>query len=180
MANCRFDVPSYTDLGCNIEGGRVVAFALVDKDHTLTTPDQSTEWLNASYDSDVIIFKEVSGSYSKPSANEVPGKGSQQSRTVGRDHELSLMIEGVKDNTAFWNAVNKSNNYRAAWVTGSDYQNTTKTNAILYITDVSVSVDAGIAIPEDLNGQVQWEVSVKWSDLDAPATYDVPSGVFED
>ena len=180
MANCRFDIPTYSELGCDLEGGRVVAFALVDKDHTLNNPDQSTEWLNASYDSDVLIFKEVSGSYSKASPNEIPGKGSQQVRVVGRDHELSMMIEGVKENVDFWNAVNKSSNYRAAFVTGSDYQSTSKTNSILFVTDVTVSVDAGVATPEDLNGITQWEVSVKWSDLNIPLAYDVPSSVFED
>lgn len=158
----------------------MVAFALVDKDHTLSNPDQSTEWLNASYDSDVIIFKEVTGSYAKPSANEISGKGSQQSRVVGRDHELVIRLDGVKENVDFWNAVNKANNYRVAFVTGSDYQATTKTNAILFFTEVSVNVDAGIAVPEDLNGQVEWEVSVKWSDINAPLAYDVPAGVFED
>lgn len=59
-----------------------------------------------------------------------------------------------------------------AFVVGSDYD-------LLFRVDKNVSIDAGPVVQEGLDTEVDWEVSVKWSDIDVPSTSDVPTGIFE-
>lgn len=171
MADCKFSIPSYIPQGCDLDQGRIVALALIDTSVTFADIETATEWLTQTYDTDIIVFQEVSGSYAKPSPTEVAGKGNQDVRVVGRKHEIIVRIPGIKGNDAFWNAVNKSTTYKIAFVTGGGYD-------ILWYVDKACSIDAGPEITEDLSSQVDWVVNIKWDSIDLPATYDVPSGVF--
>ena len=171
MADCKFAIPSYIPQGCDIDQGRIVALALIDTGVTFSDIEASAEWLTQSYDTDIIVFQEVSGSYAKPAPTEVAGKGSQDVRVVGRKHEVVIRIPGIKGNDAFWSAVNKSTNYKIAFVTGGGYD-------ILWYVNKGCSIDAGPEITEDLSSQTDWVVNIKWDSIDLPTTHDVPSGVF--
>ncbi|MCK5342623.1 MAG: hypothetical protein KAR20_04415, partial [Candidatus Heimdallarchaeota archaeon] len=81
-------------------------------------------------------------------------------------------VLSVKGNDAYWNALNKSNNYTCAFVVGSDYD-------LLLRVDKNISIDAAIQVEESLESETQWLVTVKWSDIDVPSTSDVPVGIFE-
>ena len=99
------------------------------------------------------------------------GKGSQQTKTVGRNHELTFRVDAIKGNHNYWNNLNKSDNYKLAFVVGGGYD-------ILFFVDVNVHIDAGPEVQEGLDTEVDWMVSVKWSDIDLPTTHDVPVGIF--
>lgn len=173
MANCRGTVPDYVALGCNdFESGRVTAVAFIDENVTFTDITSASEWTNLSYDTDILIHKEVSGSYSKPSPTELSGKGKQDVKVVGRKHEVTFTVLAVKGNHTYWNTLNKSANYTFAFVVGSDYD-------LLLRVDKNVSIDAAIQVEEGLDSETQWLVTVKWSDIDVPSTSDVPAGIFE-
>ncbi|MEE9572783.1 MAG: hypothetical protein V3W20_07045 [Candidatus Neomarinimicrobiota bacterium] len=176
MPNCRPDIPAYLDIaGCDVEGGSVVAFAFIedsvvfDETNDITDP---TNWENLTYASDILIHKEVRGSYAKPAPTEIPGKGKQDTRVVGRKHEVTFRVASVKGNDDYWNALNKATNYTCAFVIGSNYD-------LLYYVNVNISIDSASDVQEGLDTEVDWMVSIKWSDFDVPSTSNVPAGIFE-
>ncbi len=171
MPNCRPYIPAFVNPECEIEPGSVVAVAFIDKSITFDSITNPAEWVDESYASDIIIFKEVRGSYSKPAAVTVPGKGKQSTRVIGRNHEVAFRVSGVKRNSNFWNQMNKSTNYNFAFVVGGNYD-------LLYYVDTQVSIDAASEVQEGLDTEVDFMVSVTWSDFDLPTTSNTPSGEF--
>lgn len=177
MPNCRVFPPDYLEqVGCDIEPGSIVAVAFIDEDVDFeTTPsdiENATNWQNLDYDASTIIFQEVRGSYPRHAATEVPGKGKQDVRVVGRKHTATFRVSSVKGNDNFWNTLNRSTNYKFAMVVGIDYQ------LMLYVP-VTVSIDAAAIVQESLDSEVEWEVVVKWSSSDVPRTHTPPTGIFE-
>ena len=175
MPNCQVFPPSYIEqVGCDIEPGRVVAVAFIDEDVTFADSAalaNAANWVGLDYASDIIVFKEVRGSYAKAAATEIAGKGKQDTRVVGRKHELNFRVSSVKNNDNFWNTMNRSTNYTIAWVVGSNYD-------LLMYVDKNVSIDAAPVIEEGIDSEIEWDVLVKWSDIDVPVTADVPTGIF--
>jgi len=173
MPNCQVFPPEYIEqVGCDIENGSVVAVAFIEDSVEFTDITDPAEWVGLDYASDILVHKEVRGSYAKPAATEVPGKGKQDTRIVGRKHELIFRVSSVKDNDNYWNTLNRSTNYTLAFVVGSDYD-------LLLRVDKGVSIDSSPEVQEGLDTEVDWLVSVKWSDINVPSTSDVPAGIFE-
>lgn len=172
MANCRFDIPTYNDLDCEFESGRVLAIAFVDEDKAdaASTSDWSSAsfWNTENYTSDILIHNKTTGTYT-PSAVKVPGKGNKGERLAGQDHVCQVRLESM-DNAAYWNALNKSDNYRLVMVT-DDY------NKILVVS-VNVDIYGRLDIQEDTNSVIDWVVDITWKDFDNPITYDAPAGIF--
>ena len=173
MPNCRVFPPDYVNqAGCDIEPGSIVAFAFIDEDVDFTDITDPAEWVGLDYAASVLIHQEVRGSYAKPAATEIAGKGKQDTRIVGRKHEATFRVSSIKGNDNYWNTMNRSTNYTCAFVVGSDYD-------LLMRVDKNVSIDAAPDVQEGLDTEVDWLVTVKWSDLDVPSTSDVPTGIFE-
>jgi len=173
MPNCRPDVQEYLEIaGCNVETGSVVAVSFIEDSVTFTDITDPAEWTGQTYASDILIHQEVRGSYAKPAPTEIQGKGKQDTRVVGRKHELIFRVASVKGNDPYWNALNQATNYTLAFVVGSDYD-------LLMRVDKNVSIDAAPEVQEGLDTEVDWLVSVKWSDFDVPSTSDVPIGIFD-
>lgn len=172
MANCRFDIPSYNDLTCEFESGRVVAFALVDEDKAdaASASDWSSPnfWNTESYTTDILIHQKSNGTYTA-SPVTVPGKGNKGDRLAGMDHTATLRVESMA-NSSYWNALNKSENYRAVLVT-DNY------NKIL-VPAVNVNIFARLDVQDDTNSVVDWVIDLTWKDIDNPTVYDAPSGIF--
>lgn len=172
MANCRFDIPAYNTLNCEFESGRVVAVAFVDEDKAdaASASDWSSPsfWNTETYVTDILIHQKTSGTYAA-TAVTVPGKGSQGNRLAGMDHAVQFRVESM-DNAAYFNALNKSDNYRFVIVT-DDY------NKIL-VSDVNVTIIAHLDIQDDPNSVVDWVVDVTWKSINNPSVYDAPSGIF--
>lgn len=172
FADCPNYVPDYIEPDCQaFEGGRIVAIAFIDEDKTFTDITDPAEWADLIYDTDILIHKKVNGSMSPASAVNVEGKGAQQEKSVGRDHTVVVRVPGIKGNNEYWDALNRSTNYKFAFVTGKDYQ-------LLHYVDSIVNIDAGEEIQTSLSSEVDWVVNITWSDNDLPDTSDVPAGVF--
>ena len=169
MPNCRVYPPEYQELqGCEVEGGSIVAVAFIDDQVEFTDVTDPNEWIGQN----IVILPEVRGLYQKFASSEVEGKGRQSTRVTGRKHAIIVKVEAVKGNEAFWNILNKATNYKLAFVTSQDY-------STMFYTEKNVSIDAGPVIERNLDSIVQWEVSVKWSDLRVPQITDVPPGIFD-
>ena len=176
MPNCRVFPPGYLDQeGCDIEPGSVVAVAFVDEDSKFDGSNDITDpanWVNLDYVASALIHQEVRGSYPRPAATELPGKGKQDTRVTGRKHQVDFRVSSIKGNDNYWNTLNRSTNYTFAFVVGSDYD-------LLFYVEKTVSIDAVPVVEEGLDSEVDWNVTVKWSDFDVPSTSDVPAGIFE-
>ena len=175
MPNCRVFPPAFLEqAGCDVEPGRVVAVAFIEEsiDFDVLDITDPANWGSLTYSSDVLIHDEVRGTYSKPAATEIPGKGKQDVRVVGRKHELVFNVSSIKGNDNYWNTLNRSTNYTVAFVVGSNYD-------LLFYVNKTVSIDAAPVVSDSIDSEVDWEVSVKWSDANVPSTSNVPVGIFE-
>lgn len=176
MPNCRVFPPDYINqVGCDSEPGSVVAVAFIDEDSAFSDSNDITDpanWVNLDYAASVLIHQEVRGSYPRPSPTEIPGKGKQDTRITGRKHQVDFRVGSIKGNDNYWNTLNRSTNYTFAFVVGGDYE------LLLYV-NVNVSIDAVPVVEEGLDSEVDWNVTVKWSDIDVPSTSNVPAGIFE-
>lgn len=173
MPNCQVFPPGYIEqVGCDIEPGSVVAVAFIEDSVVFADITDPAEWTGLTYSTDILIHQEVRGSYAKPAATEIAGKGKQDVRIVGRKHQLDFRVSSIKGNDNYWNTLNRSTNYTLAFVVGSDYD-------LLLRVDKNVSIDAAPVVEEGLDTEVDWNVTVKWSDIEVPSTSDVPAGIFE-
>ena len=145
MPNCRPDVQAFLDqAGCEIEGGSVVALAFIEDSVTFTDITDPTEWVGQTYASDILIHQEVRGSYPKPAATEIAGKGKQDIRITGRKHVVNVRIGSIKGNEGYWDQLNQATNYKLALVIGGDYD-------LLFFVDKNVSINAASATEEGLD-----------------------------
>ena len=173
MPNCQVFPPAYNELvGCDVEAGSIVAVAFIEDSKDFTDITDPAEWTSLTYSTDILIHKEVRGSYAKPAATEIAGKGKQDTRVVGRKHEVSFRVSAIKNNDNYWNTLNRATNYKFCMVVGLDYD-------LLLYANTNVTIDAGPDIQEGLDTEADWLVTVKWSDIEVPSTSDVPAGIFE-
>lgn len=181
MASCKLSIVDYTELsGCEFETGRIVALAFVDEsinfgDGTGGTTDitDPANWTGLTYSADILVYKDVRGSYPLPSPTEIPGKGKQDVRVSGRKHEITVFIDNVGDNWNHFNALNKSTGYKCVFVVGADYDK-------MFHVNTTVNINAGFPVEEGLDSELNWQVVIKWDDIDLPKKYSVPAGIFED
>jgi hypothetical protein len=176
MANSRCsNMPDFVVSDCVFESGRVVALAFVHKDvqtPIYANPSNPALWVDGAYSSDIIIFKNVRGSFDGGSPIEVPGTGNQSTKVINADRTLTVMVQGVKGNEDVWNELVKEKGYRVAWVVGSDY-------GTLFFNNVDTSIFATAPVEEGLDTEVMWNVTVKWKDVNLPKSSNVPTGIFE-
>lgn len=176
MANCRKNIPAFTELvNCTFESGRVNAFAFVTEEKAVVADATPSLWSDASfwntetYSGDILIHDKVSGSYAASDTTGA-GKGTQTTRLIGKTHTLTTRVESVKGNEDYWDALNISGNYRPVWV-GDNYD-------ILFVGTTNCRISANIIQEDDLNSILEWEVVMEWADIRLPKTYDLPTGIF--
>ena len=175
MANCRKDIGEFTELDCTFESGRIngIAFvteekaALADADPSLW--DDPTFWTTETYTGDILLHTEVSGSYSG-AVTTIAGKGTQQERNSGLVHTAVVRIESVKGNNQYMDDLMVSENYRFAFV--GDQYNT------LFVSTANVRISPTMILEEGIDTVNEWEVTILWSDIRQPESYDVPPGIF--
>lgn len=176
----------FIELGCDEQLGSIVAVAFIDEtvlfgdDETYASIKPEIEdpanWIGLAYSSDIIVFPEVRGSYSGGAPTEVNSKGDQDTRVIGAKHDASFMLDSVKFNADFVNALNKSRNYKFAYVTGIDYRSG---GGVLHYVPRTVSIYGRENVPEGTDSLLDWMFNVKWSDINNPLTFDLPAGIFE-
>jgi len=173
MANCPVTVPAYIEMDCfHFDKSRIIAVAFIDEGKVFSNITNPVEWASETYAATILIHKQVKGSYPPAAVVEQPGYGLQAVRNVGRNHAINFRVPSVKGNELYWDALNKSESYKFAFVTG-DYQ-----TGILWYVNQIVSINAVPEVPEGLDAQIDWVVDIKWSSINLPRTYDVPYGTF--
>jgi len=173
MGACSVAIPNYIPLGCyEFDSGRIVACAFISGAKDFTDITDPTEWQDEIYESDIVIFQSVRGSYPPAGPQEQPSYGAQSTRTVGLNHVVNLRIPAIKGNEEFWDAVNLSDDRKFAFVIGESYE------TLFYVNQV-VQVLGVLNIEEGLDTNADWQVTVKWTNMSLPTTSDVPTGIFQ-
>jgi hypothetical protein len=172
MANCRYTIPTFNALGCEIETGRIVAIAFVDEDKadaaSAANWSSASFWNTETYVTDILIHSKTNGTYTAAPVT-VPGKGTQGTRLAGMDHTATVRLEGVA-NSAYFNALNKSENYRAVLVF-DDYSK-------IMVADENCNIFARLDVQDDVNSVVDWVIDITWKSINNPTVYTAPSGIF--
>ena len=174
MANCRPSIPDFTSPECSFEAGRIVAIAFIHKAihaSIYANPSNAALWIDGNYAADLHVFTEVRGSYTGGAPIEVPGIGGQDVRIINADHAANIKIQGVKNNETFFDEIVKSHEYRVAFVIGGDYD-------LLFINNKDCSIHGTPPVEEGLDTSVEWDVNIKWKDINNMKTSDVPTGIF--
>lgn len=173
MGNCSVAIPNYIPLDCyEFDSGRIVACAFISDAKDFTDLTDPAEWADETYESDIVIFQEVRGSYPPASPQTQPSYGAQASRTVGLNHVINLRVPAILGNEDFWDAVNLSNDRKFAFVTGVNYE-------ILWYVNQVVQILGVPNVDEGLDTNADWQVTISWTNMSLPSTSAVPTGIFQ-
>ena len=171
-ANC-FVLPELYCDGCpESEAGKIRSVAFTAKAVTgLSTfdPTSTQDWYDVICNNYGRVLNDVKGSYDGSTAVEGAGYGSQSVRLIGRNHQVTYSHLLDCRNIDFYNEVAKSSQFEF-W-----YRSETK----LYRSTNAAMVFAAAPILEDMNTEVEFTVTVKWSEKNLPICYDLPTSIFD-
>lgn len=167
-SDCEDSVPSYICDPCPVtEKGGVSAFAFIKGDYTFTDPTDFAEWETAIENGDVILIPNTRGSYDGGAAKYGAGFGRVKERLLGYDYVLNFMDENLKANSAFYDAIDQSNNWKGAFFT----------ETLVWMIDQRLTVSVKDAVEEDIETDVIWNVEVKWFYKNKPRKLTAPVGL---
>jgi hypothetical protein len=171
---CGVDDSTFTQKDCGIDLGGIVAIGFLDQDTpspSETDLETTSYWTTKTATSPptAFIVQDTRGEYSGGSAVEGEGFGKTGSQMQGQEHEVTVEVEGMKDNRNFWEDKLRRK-YKFAFVTAGDD---------LYYVDTPVTIHATPTIARDVNEGVFWTVTIKWSSLSNPYISDKPDDVFD-
>lgn len=169
-SGCDSLVPKHVCDPCEArEKGRIGAVAFIQKAYEFADPSNPVEWRAQINAKTIIVIPDILGSYDGGAEVEGPGYGRQQSSLIGYNFTSNFKDPNYTTNCLFYNALKNNRGYRFAFVTETQ----------VHLTMNPVVIIPKNPVTEDLNSDVVWDVTVKWSDKDLPCPYHVPLGIFE-
>lgn len=171
--SCGDVIPAHSCDPCaDKEFARVRSAAFIDKSYIATIqadPTNEALWATGINDEVIFVIPETNGEVSEPSEKTGAGYGDQIETLLGYDFSAKFADPNYAENCDFWNAIKRSRNYHFVY----------RTSSKIHITDVTTTVIPKAPVTNDLNAEVNWSVTVKWSQPDNPCPVDTPEGVFE-
>lgn len=152
-----------------IEGARVRSVAFIHESFTFTNKEDPTEWMAGILAKKILVINKTQGSFDGGSPKEAPGFGDQLVRTIGSDYVLQFKDPNYKENRVFYNELKRSRSYSVAF----------RTETQTHYSNVAVNVEVKNPIADDLNADVLWDVTSKWSSQELTEILDTPLGIFE-
>jgi hypothetical protein len=168
------ELPDYQCDDCNdYEKGRVRSAGFVTDAYYTTliaNPTNVTLWTTGIASGDIIIIPKVTGTLDAPDPITGPGYGNDTESILGRDFTLVYRDPNYKGNCNFYNTLKRKNGfYHAIYRTGTQ----------THISDITITIDTRAPVTENLEDNVEWNVSSKWRSQDNPCPFDTPAGIFE-
>lgn len=166
---CDTQTPDFVQQACNtIERAGVVAVALIDR--TVGEPSNAnlqsaaywTALQNQSPQLAHILFF-TRGEYTRPSDTSEEGFGRESKLITGAEHVVNFEVEGIEDNRAFFESVNRKK-WKFAFVTAGD---------ILHYVEEPVSIIGRMNNPRDIKLSEFWMVEAAWAAMENPRVVDV-------
>jgi hypothetical protein len=188
LQNCAAENYFYDCCEGNVSEGRIRGVAWVKKGVWSNDVTQANKLTPANITDNTIwqgivaanlgfIIQNVRGTYDGSSASESPGYGSQSLRLSGRSHQVTYnhlftwtgnSNTGIppgstlfEHNVDFYSWLNKQSSYEFYFVTDKHIWRTR--NAAMSFTQIPIS--------ENIENQVEYVVTVKWSQIDLPGVY---------
>lgn len=147
------------------EKGRVRSAGFIAPGFNFTDPTNPTEWVNGIRNKQIVVIPKVNGTFDGGSEITGPGYGDQATKLTGFNYSSTYNDPNYRLNADFYNALKRASGYRYFYRTGTQ----------VHITDVAVSVIPKAPVTDDVNSDVTWNVTVNWSDDDAPIPYNAPA-----
>lgn len=173
--NC-FDLSNYQCGECTTpENGRIVGVAFVYSgiDVESVGPVNSPEtWFQLHCNDLALIIPEVRGDYDGGSVVEGPGYGTYPTRKTSSNHTLNFMKLFDCSNIELFNDLSKNSGQFELWFA---------TQSLIFRSgfNKTVSIDARFPITDDINSNIEWNFTIKWSSIDLPRCYEKPAGIFD-
>lgn len=169
--SCETEVPDHVCDPCEtLEKGRVSSVALItDPTFEFLDVTDPTEWIAGIESGAITVIPEVVGSFDGGTEVEGPGYGRQSTKLISYDFVLNFRDPNYKSNCEYWNAVKRLRTVRLVYVT--------ETQA--HYVDVPVSLIPKSPVTEELNSDVVYDVTAKWSSPDLPCPVNKPAGIFD-
>ena len=169
-AGCDAEIPEHVCDPCEvIEQARVRSVAFINTSVAIADPSNPVEWQTA-FDAGLIhLIPQTKGTFDGGAEVESPGYGDQVTRLTGYNFQLQYQDPNYKTNCNFYNAIKSSRSYKLAY----------RTSTQIHMVDATVQVIPKNPVSDDVNGEVVWDVLVKWSGSDLPCPFDVPPTIFD-
>jgi len=168
------ELPEYQCDPCNdFEKGRVRSSGFVTAAYKPTidaNPTLTSAWTAGILSGDIIIIPKVIGSLDTPDPITGTGYGNDVEIILGRDFTLSYRDPNYKENCVFYNTLKRQT---GKW--HSIYRTGTQT----HISNETATIDTRAPITENLEDNLEWNVTAKWRGQDQPCPFETPEGVFD-
>lgn len=168
------DLPDYQCDPCaDYEKGRIRSAGFVTAAYKATldaNPTSSAVWRTGILSGDIIIIPKVTGTLDTPDPITGPGYGDDVETNLGRDFTLAFRDPNYKGNCVFYNTLKRQNGkWHPLYRTGTQTA----------IANETATIDTRAPITENLEDNVEWNVSAKWRGQDQPCPFDTPEDTFD-
>lgn len=169
--SCANEIPDHVCDPCETrEKGRVSSVAFIDNGFEFENIEDPNEWIAGIESGEITIIPAVVGSFDGGTEVEGPGYGRQSTILISYDFSANFRDPNYKSNCEYYNALKRSRTQHFAFVTETQ----------LHYVDTPVSVIPKNPVTEELNSDVVYDVTVKWSSPDLPCPVNKPAGIFDE
>jgi hypothetical protein len=115
----------------------------------------------------IIMIPNVSGDFDGGAVVEGDGFGEQKSTVLSNDFTLNFKDPSMSDNIAFYDALQKSRQWRVLWFTDKKVWDSHVVGTVSWKNPVTNSLDSIVTA----------DVTVKWTSQSHPIVAEKPAGV---
>lgn len=166
-SNCEDEIGVHVCDPCNTkrEYARTRSAAIIAKDYYSTLmvdPTDPTKWQDGIDAGKIIVIPETAGSYDPGDPKELKGYGDTKNSNGPRDFTLNYFDPNYVDNYGFYNGMTNILSKHVAF----------RTSSRIHISDVTASIVAKDPVADDLEEEVTWNVTCKWTSINIPTIHD--------
>lgn len=171
---CSIDVPHWVIKECGVERAGIIALGLIDVDEAPTSLNLESKayWTGriGASPQQFFLVQPTRGEYPGGTPTEEEGFGMESVQITGADHTSTLETEGLYDNWAFWEGVNRKK-WKTVFFTAAD---------LMYYNDQPATVYGKVSNQKSVKGGAFWTILIKWQALSNPRVLNTPSGLLAD
>lgn len=169
-SGCQDNVPLYQCNACpDREKAGVTTVAFIKKNFSFVNPSDASEWTAGILSGDIMLIAKTRGSYDGGSAKYGDGFGRIKQRLLGYDYKLQFMDEDFKANTAFYDAIDDSNNWKLAFFTES----------LVWLVETAVTTSVKDTVDVDIEKDIVWDCEITWFYKNKPRKFTAPANIEE-
>lgn len=125
-----------------------------------------------------FIINEITGTYDGGSPSEKTGYGAQQTYISTYDRSITYKQKLTCENIDFYNYLRLNTSLKLWYVTGDPTNSSTDTETRLWETDSVVGVAVSAPIEDSLGSNLEFNVTLKWSNKLMPKCKKMPPYIF--